>query len=64
MLKKEIKEKYLNKLKKTQKKYKGDNEAIHSICDGILLELLKELEMKEVAELFEVISDETPFWYS
>jgi hypothetical protein len=66
-----IEEKYLKKLeeiigKEIQKgssgEYCHDNESLHVYCDAVLLDFIKELGYKKIAEKYE--EAEEYFWYA
>lgn len=59
----ELKEKYFKKLCKLEEDKRLDNEVLHSVCDECIIELLKELGFKEIAEKYLQLKDDY-FWYA
>lgn len=55
-----IEEKYVEKMRKINKDYRGDPEIAHGEADDLLVEFLKELGFEKLVKEYENI----PKWYA
>ena len=63
-MEKDIEQKYLKKMKELDKDFKkfGDNESYHIDYDDLIIEVLKEVGLEKLAEVYAKASEN--FWYS
>lgn len=59
-----LEEKYVEKLKEIEKKYKDDNEKFHYCYDELILEFLEEKGFTKIVEQFKETRRRNIFWYA